>query len=75
MTSELISMFEILKQDIATSIVSLVKENVLFQVEIDTSDYAIMATLSKSGRRDVFFSRTLFKSVHHHASIEKEPML
>ena len=52
--------------------VQAVDETQPFQVETDTSEFALSATLNQNGRPVAFFSRTLNKSELKHASVEKE---
>ena len=66
--------FELMKQEIANSVVKSIDKSVPFVVETDASDTAIAATLNQSGRPVAFFSRTLRGSELKHASVEKEAM-
>jgi transposase InsO family protein len=64
--------FQLLKNEIAESVVAAVEENAPFQLETDASHSALAATLNQSGRPVAFFSRTLRGSELHHSSVEKE---
>ena len=51
---------------------SAINEHVPFEVEADTSKFAITATLNQKGCPVAFFSHTLQGAEIRHASIEKE---
>lgn len=72
MSTETILEFGNLKQDIANSGITSLEEDVTFEVETNTSEYVIAATLSRYSRSVIFLSRTLPKSEWHHSSVEKE---
>lgn len=64
--------FERIKQDIAKSVVNSINSEELLVVESDASDFALVATLSLSGRPVAFFSRRLTEGEKRHSSIEKQ---
>lgn len=70
MIPELISMSE--SWNSAERECSSTKENVPFQIETYASEYAITATLFRSGRPFAFFTTTPTKSVQCHASTENK---
>ncbi len=71
MSQDAQTVFESLKTDIAISVVSVINENIPFEVEMDASDYAIAATLNQNGRPVAFFSRCCMPEMSH-ASVKKE---
>ena len=69
---QVISAFQLLKNDIKDAMLVAIDPNDSFEVETDASDFCIAATLSQQGRPVAFFSRTLNKSECHHPAVEKE---
>ena len=61
-----------LKNLIANSVRTTIKDSEPLSIETDASDTAIAATLSQNGRPIAFYSRTLQHSEQHHCSVEKE---
>ena len=55
--------FQNLKVEIENAVVSTIDETLPFEVETDTSDFAIAATLNQAGRLVAFFSRSLSETV------------
>lgn len=64
--------FELIKSEIAKSVLATPDPLLPYTLETDASDYAIGATLNQSNRPVAFFSRTLNASERNHHSVEKE---
>lgn len=56
----------------ANATLAIIEDDILFRVEIDSSDFAIGATLSQAGSPVAFHSRTLKTSEFRHSFPEKE---
>ena len=63
-----------MKDDIRKAVVCCIDESLPFQVETESSDYALVATLNQQGRPVAFFARTLQPHEMLHPSVEKEAM-
>ena len=61
-----------MKLDIENSVVCAIDEAETFQIETDSSEFALAATLNQNGRPVAFFSRTLGKSELKYPAVEKE---
>ena len=72
LSNEQLKTFELLKEEVADSVVMSIDESIPFTVETDASNHALAATLNQSGRPVAFFSRTLRGSELKHSSVEKE---
>ena len=66
-------MFNNLKKELYSTVLTTVNPKILLTVETDNSDVAISATLNQEGRPVALFSRTLSESEKHHSSLEKKP--
>ena len=64
--------FEVLKKEIANSVVNSIDETLPYIVETDASDISIAATLNQAGRPVAFFSRMLNHSERNQSAVEKE---
>ena len=64
--------FNALKPGMENSVVCAIDEAEAFQIETDSSEFALAATLSQNGRPVAFFSRTLRKSELKYPAVEKE---
>ena len=72
LSTEAVAAFESLKKSIEVSVVTAVDEKLLFEVETDASEVALVATLNQAERPVAFFSRTLQGPEVRHLSVEKE---
>ena len=64
--------FNRLKLDIENSVVCAIDEAETFQIETDSSEFALAGTLNQNGRPVAIFSRTLGKSELKYPAVEKE---
>ena len=64
--------FELMKTEIANSVVHRIDYDIPFEVETDASEHTIAASLNQAGRPVAFFTRTLNKSELSHSAVEKE---
>ena len=60
---DVVSGFNLLKDDVARAILAAIKDDIPFRVETDSSDLVIGATLIQANHHVAFFSRTLHSSV------------
>ena len=58
-TGDALETFNLLKLEIANSVVAAIDESVPFVIETDASEHTIAAQLLQIGKPVVFFSRTL----------------
>ncbi|XP_059819975.1 uncharacterized protein LOC132391153 [Hypanus sabinus] len=72
LSAEACTAFSRIKGDIAKATMHAVDETIPFQVESDTSDFTLAATLNQEGRPVAFFSCTLQGSEIRHSVMEKE---
>ena len=72
LSKELTEAFKCLKQEIAKSSLVAIDSSLPFEIETDTSEHAIAASLTQNGRLVAFFSRTLTSAEQKHSSVEKE---
>ena len=74
LSSDAVSAFDMLKNDLATAGLTAIDENVPFVVETDASDNSVSAVLIQGGRPVAFHSRSLQCSELNYAPVEKEAL-
>ena len=72
LTDDALTSFETLKSELFKTSLSVIRDNVPFEVENDASDYAIAAILAQQGKPVAYFSRSLNSCEKHYPTVKKE---
>ena len=72
LSSDAAKSFELLRQNLASSCLTSVKEGIPFVVECDASDHTLAATLNQGGQPVAFHSRTFSNCEIRYSTVKKE---